>query len=50
VEPLAKPDDSENRDAAHCGTALHRSIVENNDGNHEDNNYDNNKIIMMITR
>ena len=42
VEPLAKPEDAENGDAAHCGTALHRFIVDNNDDNHDDNNDDNN--------
>ena len=27
VEPLAEPEDSENRDATHCGTALNRPVV-----------------------
>jgi len=27
VEPPAEPDDSENRDAAYSGTALHRTVV-----------------------
>ena len=27
VEPPAEPEDSENGDAAHCGTALHRPFV-----------------------
>jgi len=26
VEPIAEPEDSDNRDATHCGTALHRSM------------------------
>jgi len=28
VKPLVEPEDSENGDGTHCGTALHRSIVE----------------------
>ena len=26
VEPIAEPEDSDNRDASHYGTALHRSM------------------------
>ena len=28
MEPLAKPEDAENGDAIHCGTALLRPVVE----------------------
>ena len=42
MEPLEEPEDSEKVDATHCGTALHRSIVDNNEDNNYDNNDDNN--------
>ena len=35
--PPVKPEDSENRDSAHCGTALNRSNYDNNDDNIAEN-------------
>ena len=35
--PPVKSEDSENRDAAHCGTALNRSNYDNNDDNIAEN-------------
>ena len=47
-----KPEDSENEDATHCGTALHRpnddNIEDNNDDNHDDNKMTTMKITKMI--
>ena len=52
MEPLVKPEDSENRDVTHCGTALHRpnddNIEDNNDDNHDDNKMTTMKITKMI--
>ena len=38
MEPLAETENSKNRDAAHCGTAFYRSIIDKNDDNNDENN------------
>jgi len=41
VEPIVEQEDSVNGDATHWGTALHRSIVDdNNDDNNKNNKED----------